>query len=171
MSRGPFLQLEQRDRRHPLRAAIQDNSQVTALSGGWWSNIVRALRLSRRANRRPPPKPTNPKDAVGLRRCCVLDATHPGDCRARAGNARGRSQMTGDKEQDGVRASVYFDAAMRHLTAGWEGEDTDPASDLPHLVKYTCLAVLRDSQVTSKHRRPAAETDIRLARATEPTRR
>jgi hypothetical protein len=42
---------------------------------------------------------------------------------------------------------VYRDAAQRHLDAFWEGEDIDPASNLPHIVKaMACLAVLRDSQ-------------------------
>lgn len=48
----------------------------------------------------------------------------------------------------GVRASTYFDAALRHLTAWWEGEDEDPDSGLPHVVKaLACLFVLRDSQI------------------------
>lgn len=48
----------------------------------------------------------------------------------------------------GVRASVYYDAAMRHLAAYWEGEDIDPDSGLPHIIKaMACLTVLRDSQL------------------------
>jgi hypothetical protein len=48
----------------------------------------------------------------------------------------------------GVRASVYYDAALRHLMAWWEGEDIDPDSGLPHLVKaMACLCVIRDSVV------------------------
>lgn len=47
----------------------------------------------------------------------------------------------------GVRASVYYDAALRHLTSFWEGQDIDPDSGLPHIVKaVACLYVLRDSQ-------------------------
>lgn len=46
----------------------------------------------------------------------------------------------------GVRASVYYDAAMRHLMAWWEGEDIDPESGVPHLVKaMACLCVIRDA--------------------------
>lgn len=47
----------------------------------------------------------------------------------------------------GVRASVYYDAAIRHLTSFWEGQDIDPDSGLPHIIKAAaCLLVLRDSQ-------------------------
>lgn len=47
-----------------------------------------------------------------------------------------------------VRSSVYYSAALRHLNAYWEGEDTDPDSGLPHLVKaIACLTILRDSQI------------------------
>jgi hypothetical protein len=46
----------------------------------------------------------------------------------------------------GVRASVYFDAAMRHLTDWWEGQDIDPDSGLHHIIKaMASLAVLRDA--------------------------
>ena len=42
-------------------------------------------------------------------------------------------------------ASVYFDAAIRHLFAWWEGEDIDPDSRLSHITKaLTTLIVLRD---------------------------
>jgi len=48
----------------------------------------------------------------------------------------------------GVRASVYYDAARRHIDAFWEGESTDPASGLPHIIKaIACLVVLRDGQL------------------------
>jgi hypothetical protein len=51
----------------------------------------------------------------------------------------------------GVRASVYFDATMRHLIAWWEGEDVDPDSQLSHVTKaLVSLAVLRDAMMQSK---------------------
>jgi hypothetical protein len=46
----------------------------------------------------------------------------------------------------GVKMSVYYDAAMRHLMDWWEGEDIDPESGVSHVVKaIACLFVLRDS--------------------------
>jgi hypothetical protein len=46
----------------------------------------------------------------------------------------------------GVRASIYVDAARRHLMAWFEGEDFDPDSGLPHLCHgLACLAILVDA--------------------------
>ncbi len=48
----------------------------------------------------------------------------------------------------GVRASVYYDAMLRHLYAWWEGEDIDPASNVHHLDKMIAGAfVLRDAML------------------------
>ena len=48
----------------------------------------------------------------------------------------------------GVRASVYYDAALRHLAAWYEGEDIDPDSGIHHIAHaITGLAVLRDSMI------------------------
>ena len=48
----------------------------------------------------------------------------------------------------GVRASVYIDAAFRHLAAWYEGENIDPDSGLSHITKaMTCLMVMRDAQI------------------------
>ena len=48
----------------------------------------------------------------------------------------------------GVRASVYYDALMRHMMAWWEGEDLDPDTEMSHVTKaLSCLVVLRDSML------------------------
>jgi hypothetical protein len=47
-----------------------------------------------------------------------------------------------------VRASVYFDAGMRHFFQWWEGEDIDADSQLNHIDKLIAdLMVLRDSML------------------------
>jgi hypothetical protein len=94
-------------------------------------------------------KDTNPKDSLGLKRpplsvipCPVLfevgAAMLEGACKYRRHNYR----------VAGVRGSVYYDAAMRHLMSWWEGEDIDPDSGVSHVTKAIAgLIVLRDSQL------------------------
>lgn len=48
----------------------------------------------------------------------------------------------------GVRASVYYDAARRHLDAWYEGERSDPSSGLPHLAHaLACIAIVVEAEV------------------------
>lgn len=48
----------------------------------------------------------------------------------------------------GVRASIYYDAAMRHLTAWWEGESVDKESGISHLMHVcACLYIVRDAEM------------------------
>lgn len=96
-----------------------------------------------------PTKDTNPKDSIGSRKAGI--STIPGQVMAELG----LSMLEGackygryNYRVSGVRSSVYYDAAFRHLAAWWEGEDIDPDSGLSHLVKaMACLAVLRDAQI------------------------
>lgn len=47
----------------------------------------------------------------------------------------------------GVRASIYYDAARRHLNKWFEGEDYDPDSGLPHLAHLlACVAIVVDAE-------------------------
>lgn len=94
-------------------------------------------------------KLSNPKDSVGIKR--VPFSTVPSEVTAEVGLAMMEGALKYGRHNYrtvGVRGSVYYDAAFRHLTAFWEGQDIDPDSGLPHIVK--CLAslyVLRDSQI------------------------
>lgn len=94
-------------------------------------------------------KETNPKDAVGTGK--VPFSTVPAAVMAEVGLAMlegARKYGRHNYRVAGVRASVYYDAMFRHLTAWWEGEDIDPDSGLPHTIKaIACLVVLRDSQM------------------------
>lgn len=94
-------------------------------------------------------KDTNPKDAVGTGKTPF--STIPSEVVAELGLVMlegARKYGRHNYRAAGVRASVYFDAAMRHLTRFWEGEETDPDSGMPHLIHaMACCAVLRDSQV------------------------
>lgn len=94
-------------------------------------------------------KPSNPKDALGVRKvplhvlpCNVLLeqglALLEGGCKYGTHNWR----------VAGVRASVYYDAAMGHLMDWWEGQDLDPDSGLSHVAKaIASLIVLRDAMM------------------------
>lgn len=97
-------------------------------------------------------KDTNPKDAVGTAKAPL--STVPAGVMAEVGIAMlegARKYGRHNYRVAGVRASVYYDAAMRHMMAWWEGEDIDPDSGLPHPVKaIACLAVLRDAQMNNK---------------------
>lgn len=92
-------------------------------------------------------KDTNPKDAIGIRKAPL--STVPGNVIAEIGVAmlEGASKYgRHNYRAAGVRASVYYDAAMRHLIAWWEGEDIDPDSGMSHITKLlACMTVLKDA--------------------------
>lgn len=100
----------------------------------------------------PTTKPTNPKDAIGSRKAGISNV--PAQVVAELGLAMLEGAAKYGRHNyriAGVRASVYYDAAMRHLMSWWEGEDIDPDSGLPHVVKaMACLAVMRDAQINNK---------------------
>jgi hypothetical protein len=51
----------------------------------------------------------------------------------------------------GVRASIYHDAAKRHLDAWFEGEECDPDDGVPHLsAALACIAIIVDAEAAGK---------------------
>ncbi len=97
-------------------------------------------------------KNSNPKDSVGTKK--VPFSTVPAPVIAEIGLAMlegSRKYRRHNYRAIGVRASVYYDACMRHLTAWWEGENIDPDSGLSHVTKaLACLTVLRDAMLLDK---------------------
>ena len=95
------------------------------------------------------PKDTNPKDAVGTKK--VPFSTVPAGVVAEIGLGMlegARKYGRHNYRVAGVRASVYYDALFRHITAWWEGEDIDPGSGMNHVAKaITTLVVLRDAMM------------------------
>lgn len=98
-------------------------------------------------------KSTNPKDALGIKKVplhCI-----PCGPLMELGLAMmegGRKYGTHNYREMGVRASVYYDAAMRHLMDWWEGEDIDPDSGIHHVIKaMACLIVVRDSMLMGNY--------------------
>ena len=94
-------------------------------------------------------KDTNPKDAVGVKKVPFSTVSAPVMAEIGLAMLEGaRKYGRHNYRAAGVRASVYYDACLRHLTAFWEGEDVDPDSGLNHIVKaLACLVVLRDSML------------------------
>lgn len=94
-------------------------------------------------------KESNPKDVVGSKK--VSFSTLPMQVMMMLSLALSEGGYKYGKHNyriAGVRASVYFDALMRHMTAWQEGEDIDEESGLPHPIKaMACLAVLMDAQL------------------------
>lgn len=94
-------------------------------------------------------KDTNPKDAVGVRKVCF--SVIPWPVLAELGLALlegARKYGRHSYRVAGVRASVYFDANLRHMTDWWEGVDVDKDSGLNHVTKaIASLVVLRDSMI------------------------
>ena len=97
----------------------------------------------------PDKKETNPKDAVGTAKVPYSCLSGP------VLTEMGLSMMEGARKYGrhnwrvaGIRTSVYYDAALRHLVALWEGEDIDPDSVVHHVTKaISGLHVLRDAQI------------------------
>jgi len=97
-------------------------------------------------------KPTNPKDAIGSKK--VSPSCVPSHVLMSVSLAMLEGAIKYGRHNyrvAGVRASIYYDAALRHLMAWWEGQDVDPDSNLFHLDKcIACLVVLKDALVNSK---------------------
>jgi len=97
-------------------------------------------------------KDSNPKDAIGVKKAPM--STVPSAVIMEIGLAMLEGALKYGRHNYraiGVRASVYYDAFMRHVMSWWEGEDTDPDSGLNHLTKaLACLTVIRDAMINNK---------------------
>lgn len=69
---------------------------------------------------------------------------------------------------DPISASVYYNAAMRHLFSWWDGDNLDTETGLPHLAHAAaCLMIILDAGLTddlNDDRPSAGLTSTYLAR-------
>jgi len=94
-------------------------------------------------------KDTNPKDIIGIKKAPLSTLSCPVLFEMGLGMLEGaRKYGRHNYRAMGVSATVYYDAALRHVMDWWEGEDVDPDSGLNHITKaLTALMVLRDSML------------------------
>lgn len=94
-------------------------------------------------------KPSNPKDIVGSTKVAMSYVPANVEAEIAVGMMEGAFKYGRHNYRVvGVRASIYYDAARRHLMAWWEGEDVDKASSLSHISKaISSLVVLRDAMI------------------------
>lgn len=97
-------------------------------------------------------KESNPKDAVGTKKAPMSTVSAPVMLEVGTAMLEGALKYGRHNYREiGVRASVYYDACLRHMMAWWEGEDTDPDSGVSHVTKAIAgLMVLRDAMIRDK---------------------
>jgi len=94
----------------------------------------------------------NPKDRIGRDKAPM--STVPANVLIEVGTAMMEGALKYGRHNfraADVRASVYYDAGLRHLMAWWEGENNDPDSGVSHLTKAIAgLVVLRDAMMNDR---------------------
>lgn len=97
-------------------------------------------------------KPTNPKEALGSSKIPVHLWPTTATVMGSMGLLDGMLQYGRSNYRDaGIRFSIYFDAAMRHMFRLASGEDFDPDSGLPHESHIlACIAIIVDARAAGK---------------------
>lgn len=97
-------------------------------------------------------KDTNPKDAIGISKAPMSTVSAAVLMEVGVAMLEGASKYgRHNYRAAGVRASVYYDALMRHAMTWWEGEDLDSDSGMSHVTKaIATLVVLRDAMIQDK---------------------
>lgn len=90
----------------------------------------------------------NPKDLIGAKKA-PLHLVPPALLIETAAALANGAEKYGpyNWREKSVAASAYYSAAMRHLTAWWDGEDSAQDSGVDHLAHVAgCLAILLDAR-------------------------
>ena len=94
----------------------------------------------------------NPKTAFGVKKL-PLHLVPPSAVGhlARAFSDGARKYGPYNWRMHAISSSVYYGAALRHMTAWWDGEDVNPDSGHHHLAHaMACLAMVLDGQALDK---------------------
>ena len=95
-------------------------------------------------------KPTNPKDAIGSDKLPLHLWPESATAFGCIGLANGMLKYgRANWREAGIRPSIYVDAAKRHLTDWFEGQDIDPEDGVHNLAAaIACLGILIDGLCT-----------------------
>lgn len=122
----------------------------------------------------PPPvtlKPSNPKDAIGSSKLSMSVVPDSLGIYAAIAFTEGSGKYGGyNYRVAGVRASIYMDAAKRHMAKWWNGEDCDQVTHVPHLASViACMGIILDADLGGKltDDRPPAADIARLIESSE----
>lgn len=107
-------------------------------------------------------KDTNPKDAIGSAKLSLSVVPDSLGLYAALAFTEGNGKYGAyNYRVAGVRASIYHDAAKRHLAKWWNGEECDPVTLVPHLASViACMGIILDADLVGKltdDRPPAAD--------------
>lgn len=111
---------------------------------------VKLLKEAKAAADALKPLGTNPKDLIGIKKV-RLSLVPPSSIVYQALAMEDGAKKYGpyNWRLNKVQASIYVDAAMRHLTSWFDGEDNAEDSQKPHLAHaLACLGILVDAKET-----------------------
>lgn len=96
----------------------------------------------------PTAKPSNPKDIVGSNKLPLSLFPATAIAEGSLGFLNGQCKYGRDNFLViGIRASIYVDAALRHLLAWYAGREVDPEDGVPDLgAALACIAIIVDSR-------------------------
>jgi len=97
-------------------------------------------------------KDTNPKDAIGVRKLPIGLVPSTGINLAAVAFLEGAMKYGRyNWRVAGVKSSIYYDAAMRHLEKYWNGEECDWETGVPHLAStIACIMIIADAKACHK---------------------
>lgn len=112
-------------------------------------------------------KDTNPKDAIGVRKLPIGLVPSTGINLAAVAFLEGAMKYGRyNWRVAGVKTSIYYDAAMRHMEKYWNGEECDWETEVPHLASaLACIMIIVDAKACHKladDRPPFADVNAQI---------